>query len=94
MSDEDDDMYSQSRQENDDVSPLFSSNTTQVLVEELIHSMQHAHGPIVDMVHFLLIYICNFHVLNHFLFMYICKLHWNLQGGKQPTPNDECRSSY
>ena len=27
-------------------------------------------------VHFLIIYICNFHVLNHFLLMYICKLHW------------------
>ena len=30
-------------------------------------------------VHFLLIYICNFHVLNHFLLIYICKLHWNQQ---------------
>jgi callose synthase len=28
---------------------------------------------------FLLIYICNFDVLNHFLFIYICKLHWNLK---------------
>ena len=26
---------------------------------------------------FLLIYVCNFHVLNHLLFIYICKLHWN-----------------
>ena len=26
---------------------------------------------------FLLIYICNFHVLSHFLLIYICKLHWN-----------------
>ena len=26
---------------------------------------------------FLLIYICNFHVLSHLLFIYICKLHWN-----------------
>ena len=25
----------------------------------------------------LLIYICNFHVINHFLLIYICKLHWN-----------------
>ena len=25
---------------------------------------------------FLLIYVCNFHVLNHFLLIYICKLHW------------------
>ena len=25
----------------------------------------------------LLIYICNFHVLNHLLLIYICKLHWN-----------------
>ena len=28
-------------------------------------------------VNFLLIYICNFHVLYHFLLIYICKLHWN-----------------
>jgi hypothetical protein len=27
---------------------------------------------------FLLIYICNFHVLNHLLLIYIFKLHWNL----------------
>jgi hypothetical protein len=26
----------------------------------------------------LLIYKCNFHVLNHLLLIYICKLHWNL----------------
>ena len=25
---------------------------------------------------FLLIYICNIHVLNDFLLIYICKLHW------------------
>ena len=29
----------------------------------------------------LLIYICNFHVLNHLLLIYICKLHWNLNSG-------------
>ena len=27
---------------------------------------------------FLLIYICNFHVLSHLRLIYICKLHWNL----------------
>ena len=27
---------------------------------------------------FLLIYVCNFHVLNHFFLIYTCKLHWNL----------------
>ena len=27
---------------------------------------------------FLLIYICNFHVLSNLLLIYICKLHWNL----------------
>ena len=26
---------------------------------------------------FILIYICNFHVLNQFFLNYICKLHWN-----------------
>ena len=28
-------------------------------------------------VHFLLIYICNFHVWSHLLLIYICKFHWN-----------------
>ena len=28
---------------------------------------------------FLLIYICNFHVISHLLLIYICKLHWNLK---------------
>jgi hypothetical protein len=32
--------------------------------------------------HFLLIYICNFHVLNHFLLIFICKLRWNRQVGQ------------
>ena len=27
---------------------------------------------------FLLIYICNFHVLNHLLLIFICKLHWKV----------------
>ena len=26
---------------------------------------------------FLMIYICNFHVLSHLLLIYICKLHWS-----------------
>jgi hypothetical protein len=26
---------------------------------------------------FLLLYICNFHILSHLLLIYICKLHWN-----------------
>jgi hypothetical protein len=34
--------------------------------------------------HFLLIYICNFHVLNHFFLIYMCKLHWyRLRAGLQ-----------
>ena len=33
---------------------------------------------ITSKVNFLLIYICNFHVLNNLLLIYICKLHWNL----------------
>ena len=28
---------------------------------------------------FLLIYLCNFHVLSHLPLIYICKLHWNLK---------------
>jgi hypothetical protein len=31
----------------------------------------------VCQVHFLLIHICNFHVLNHLLLINIRKLHWN-----------------
>ena len=44
---------------------------------------------------FLMIYICNFHVLNHFLLIYICKLHWNLSTavflatGQDPAQNVE-----
>ena len=34
--------------------------------------------PLAPQVHFLLIYICDFYVLNHLLLIYICKLHWNL----------------
>ena len=30
-------------------------------------------------VHFLLIYICNFHVLSNLLLIYIRKLHWNFK---------------
>ena len=29
---------------------------------------------------FLMIYICNFHVLSNLLLIYICKLHWILKG--------------
>ena len=28
---------------------------------------------------FLMIYICNFHVLSNLLLIYMCKLHWNLR---------------
>ena len=33
---------------------------------------------------FLLIYICNFHVLSNLLLIYICKLHWRLLEGRAP----------
>jgi magnesium-transporting ATPase (P-type) len=44
---------------------------------------------------FLLIYICNFHVLSHLLLIYICKLHWmQLLGGLQARPfRSSCRNS-
>ena len=29
-------------------------------------------------VHFIMIYICNFHVMSNLLLIHICKLHWNL----------------
>ena len=35
-------------------------------------------GVFVGQGNLLLIYICNFHVLNHLLLIYILKLHWNL----------------
>ena len=46
-----------------DPSSLFPRDTTVALARQKVH--------------FLMIYICNFHVLNHFLLIYICKLHWN-----------------
>jgi FAD dependent oxidoreductase len=44
------------------------------------------NGPI-STGNFLLIYICNFHVLSHLLLIYICKLHWN-------RPSDFIGESY
>ena len=38
---------------------------------------------------FLLIYICNFHVLSHLLLIYICQLHWNYIGPLGPLPSRE-----
>jgi hypothetical protein len=35
---------------------------------------------------FLLIYICNFHVLYHLLLIYICKLHWNFEQASRGAP--------
>ena len=34
---------------------------------------------------FLLIYICNFHVLSHLLLIYICKLHWDIPCARSTT---------
>ena len=34
---------------------------------------------------FLLIYICDFHVVNHLLLIYICKLHWNLNRDRKSS---------
>jgi hypothetical protein len=41
----------------------------------------------------LLIYICNFHVLNHLLLIYICKLHWNLQASRAKKAYESILSS-
>ena len=44
---------------------------------------------------FLLIYICNFHVLSNLLLIYICKLHWNSRRtlcGSDRTAVNEGRS--
>ena len=46
---------------------------------------------------FLLIYICNFHVLCHFLLIYICKLHWNQRPSQSlatSTVDDQGRRQY
>ena len=54
---------------------------------------------------FLLIYICNFPVLNQFLLIFICKLHWNLKamfwfftslgmGVKSLTPTDMKKTAW
>jgi hypothetical protein len=45
---------------------------------------------------FLLIYICNFHVLNHLPLIYICKLHWNLSSrlGAEKSDLFYCHRSF
>ena len=40
---------------------------------------------------FLLIYICNFHVLSHLLLIYICKLHWNPSAFKKMVKGGKVR---
>ena len=40
-------------------------------------SLQRALGAFPLRGNFLLIFICNFHVLSYLLLIYICKLHWN-----------------
>ena len=42
-------------------------------------------SKMVELGKFLLIYICNFHVLSHFLLIYICKLHWNRYRYTRPS---------
>ena len=42
------------------------------------HGMKLAEVISTSLGNFLLVYICNFHVLSHLLLNYICKLHWNL----------------
>ena len=44
----------------------------------LSHSFTHTFAAGGKEGNFLLIYICNFHVLSYLLLIYICKLHWNL----------------
>ena len=46
----------------------------------------------------LMIYICNFHVLNHLLLIYMCKLHWNLKrlflgNSKKSVMRNQCKKS-
>ena len=42
----------------------------------------------------LLIYICNFHVLNYFLLIYICKFHWNRYSGRPWTASRNGASNF
>ena len=44
----------------------------------------------VDPGDFLLIYICNFHVLNPFLLIYTCKLHWMMSTQSCFTDYSNC----
>ena len=51
-------------------------------------------GQLLGIGNFLLIYICNFHVLNHFLLIHICKLYWNQQSNTNNQSWRKRKASY
>ena len=55
---------------------LISERLTWVELNQML--CLHSELILRIQVHLLLIYVCNFHVVNNFLLIYICKLHWNL----------------
>ena len=58
-----------------------------------VHSGSRRPDPLIKCIgELLLIYICNFHVLNHLLLIYICKLHWigHLLGPVGPSCDSNC----
>jgi P-loop containing dynein motor region D4 len=63
------------------VSESFLEDINGILNTGEVANLLNAEEMGVLQVHFLLICICNFHVLNHFLLIYMCKLHWNPSGG-------------
>ena len=63
-------------------SKSFSLAARRVSTAIFLLASVHAKGMLavfrsIGPVHFLMIYICNFHVLSHLLLINICKLHWN-----------------
>ena len=77
----------------DKVNPFSSSvvkaNEKALLSKKVVNREKVKQRKLLQ-VHFLLIYICNFHVLNHFLLIYICKLHWNCSAERTSASSKYC----
>ena len=55
---------------------MMTNEAVKMTTSELAEEEEDEQGVVVQG-NFLLIYICNFHVLSHLLLIYICKLLWN-----------------
>jgi tetratricopeptide (TPR) repeat protein len=79
------------KMEPDNLPALELRGNCYYVMNELDMAMNHYRQ-----VHFLLIYIYNFHVLTHLLLIYVCKLHWNhhRQGLKYDPEHEGCKGGY